>query len=721
MIRRAIALALALLWGGAAAQPCEPFEGGGRLVVEGLMEIEFARFATDRGRGAVLLSGGLCAVFVGFEAELRADRMELFGLEAEPLLRVSEGLFDSPLGSLAAPRFEIDRERLLAFEGLWISELYLAVAERFELPWGAEALLAQRARIATERLWIDAERSSFVAGVLEAEEAWLTTCACPPGVASARIEAERLRSDPASEALSIFGGTFVSPLGRGALPSPFLLSEENLRLGELPVALGPDRTLIYRSSVRERAPGLRLGWALSWPLFTTEPVLALELAGASDRARFDLLLDERGYRLGWSWSEALSSGWRLGLAQSFDTRNGAQLSTQDLRLARGWSLEGGVNGAQAHGEFGSLLALVSERQGAAVVQDVRVGLFANASLRAEPLSGVNTVVAAATEATHYVASDLQQLRLSLAPGVSFDLGFGVATLAHRGVWVVGGSPFSASVDRATPLQRSEWALDARWGGAPLQLSFVHRGAWLHGRPADGVAGGFAQLDSDLVLRSHGATATAEVALRSVLARLLDASRGEPPKLDAVATWQRDPWRLSAQLGALGLLPGVTPRSGDLRFSVAFDAAPFRGAIGWRGDPWAPSGSAASRGRFSLAAGWTTSEASLAVSLEVAAGSPGWSLASVELAAGLPLTFGPLRLRPEFAVELTRLAAEGWTLEAFSRHALAVEWSFDVATVVVGYRAERSKPTTAEFSLRLPLTPLDRERFEAVRSVPLRGP
>jgi len=697
---------------------CQPFEGGGTLSVDGLVEIEFARFATDRARDLVMLSGGVCVQFVDASLRLRVESLDLRGLQGVPQLSAREGVLESAEGTLAAPRFEVDLERVVAVDAFLVSAQYLAFAERFELPLASPGLRAYRVRMATEQFWIDAESALLVGGALEAFDVWFTTCACPPGLASSRIEAARVMFKPGEEALTVEDGRFVSPLGAGLLPSPFVLSADVLKLGQLPVAFGPDRTLVYSSPIRTRAPGVRLGWSLASPLFEVDPNLVLQLEGQGDPARFDMLLDERGFRLGWSLVQPIAVDWSAALLQRFDARSGAQSNSQELRFFRRWEFERESPGlAAATLEVGPLLGVASERRDGRVVQDARLGVFAQANLVGQPSIGLTPGLVASLGMTRYPAAELAQATLALRPSVELAWGAWRGNFAHSALWVSGASPFSASIDGASAAQRSEWGIDgslrSEWGS----LAVTHRAAWDYGRPSDGVVGGFARLDTDANLQHKWGAFSGGVFLSSVLARALDPSRGAPPKLDLEASLKREPWAFSAQLDGLALWKSQRP---DVQVSVRFDAAPWRASFAWRGDARTLFGGSEDRGRFHAVVDWSADAAGVALSAGVRSSEQGWDLTSLQFGAGFPLTFGPLSLRPEFAVELTTLARRGWTLDAFASHGLTVEWAFDVATLSLGYRFEREKPTTAQFSLRLPLSALDVERFRAALSVPLRG-
>jgi hypothetical protein len=181
----------------------------------------------------------------------------------------------------------------------------------------------------------------------------------------------------------------------------------------------------------------------------------------------------------------------------------------------------------------------------------------------------------ASGATAYPGLDAQQAWASVRPGLTVRTGGLRVDATHLARWVVGGSPFSARVDRVDAVQRSD--VVARWAGAlPAGIALEATATLRYGWDPDPARAGKPLGVEVLTVRANATVpwGAASVGVRLDLAL---AGRVDPrPGRDAFATvrvaWTRE--RLEAGVRTtVGLEPGGVWRDLTLFAAVPFDASP----------------------------------------------------------------------------------------------------------------------------------------------------
>jgi hypothetical protein len=246
---------------------CWRVAGGQELSVAGLGRVVFDALTTDRARDAASLTGGVCLTLAAVDGELRTERLELTGLTGDLALAALDVALSLPGWVLTAGELTSDGARATLRRVAMRGAEAVALADEVVIDLASGEVVAHGLRLATETVWMDAERGTFDGHTVWAERALLTTCDCPPEESPLRLEAVAVRLDLAETRIRLDGAVLGVQQLRVELPDPLELDAAAIADLALPVTLGADpegiRGLVLRGVEREVAAGVRFAWDIA--------------------------------------------------------------------------------------------------------------------------------------------------------------------------------------------------------------------------------------------------------------------------------------------------------------------------------------------------------------------------------------------------------------------------------------------------------------------------
>jgi hypothetical protein len=375
-----------------AGTPCS--ETGAAVEIAGVGRAIYDAVAFDGAAGTATLRGGVCIDVLDGAVRLRAERVDLAGLNGPDVARVhaSDVLLDLADWRLGVGGIEGPVDDLTLAGVVVVGPGVVGLADVGRL--AGEDLGLRRVSLATPAYLIEAVQATLDAGDLVLREASATSCAC--GVERYRLFGREVRSDldggPVridDPRLRILGA--MVPLGK-----TLTLRGDGSDL-ELPVAIEARDDLGTVAIVRARtADGARLELGASTG---AEPFPLASLRVAPDGALAEVTFDARGLDLGVSRDLGLPGGsvatpFVLTELQRDEPllRTGVQLATPV------WTDGGDAVRLQASAGAGLELAAEPER----VVAAGRLPLHAEATATLPLTEGVELEGTLEGEATAYL-------------------------------------------------------------------------------------------------------------------------------------------------------------------------------------------------------------------------------------------------------------------------------------------------------------------------------
>jgi len=570
----------------AAADGCLPVAGGGELSVAGIGRVVFAALTTDRARDAASLSGGVCLAFEAVDGVLRSERLDLAGLSARVELTASDVTLTLPGWLLTAATLRSDGT-YATLDGVVMvgaEAVARAASVRFDLASGS--VEAAALRLVTETVWLDAHLATFDGRTLSAEVAWLTTCDCPPESAPLRLEAEDVRFDLDSGRLALTGGVLASAGGRWPLPSPLALDERSLADLTLPFALGADpegvRGLLLRVHEREVANGVRFAWDVGFGREGRDPDGGFALTAVADGIQVDVVGASQRLRVAWRHAWRVAPGVSVGVEQRLEGGDWREPVRDQAVTLDAETHVAGVGPPLARLEFGAraLVALSAQRLAGEEVVGTRWGVEGRGRLVGSDGPAGRLAVDLSVGATTYPAQGAWQTWLAASPSWVVRAGALRLQVDHLSQWVAGASPFGATLDRRSPLHRTDLALRAAapsGGGWRGVASLTTRFDWRPDPLRTGRPRGVERLQVRVELNGRGLGGALSLFAAGDLAGWVDPRPARPFSASFGATWTRDRWELGTRLDVD--LRGGAPA---WREAVLFGAWPIRfGDWGWR--------------------------------------------------------------------------------------------------------------------------------------------
>lgn len=586
--------------------------------MQGLGQVVFRELVTDRLSDTASFVGDVCLSVPNADLRIFSEGLRIQGLMTALQLeaarvRVEVGGWQLVAESMHAT---INQARLggVSLTG----PEAIGWAEEVVVDLSSGTVQGEHLRLATTQLRLDAEFALLDGQMLWAEGLLLTSCDCPPETAGVHLAARAARIDLERTVAVVEGGVAYLAGIRWELDDPTEVSEESLAAIELPITISSDaagrRGLVIGSPLRDVAPGLRYAWEIGTGDDVNPPDLRLRInavegdrnlqwTGASDR-----------FSLVWSSAARFGQGWRLTAAQRFEggeMTDPVRRSTLRLAWQRNldppWSLAPTTSVG-----LGVTAAYTAQEIGTAQVVGPSLAIDGSLGLSGWRWGAWRPDLNLAFEHSGYPEQGLSQTWWSVSPSVQGTVGPVQTRLSYLGRWVVGGSPFTSSVDRRVPEQRIDlsssvgFELPRSWQ-ADLSLTVRYNFNADPRRPGANI--GWSAFDPSLVLRGPLADGELILDANARLGGWMDPRPERDGRVSASVRWVqqglgwegglRGTWGLVGNRGLRELtVLGAVPIRWDegrwlLRPYLAVDTYTFFGGYG----PWL-------RG-YGLDLGWTT--------------------------------------------------------------------------------------------------------------------
>ncbi len=592
---------LALPSAFAQLEGCAVVPGASEFAIEDLGRVVFEELRTDRAADSVRFGGGVCLEVAGERIVIRAESLELEGIDGRPRVTGEGAEVRSGAWLLGAQRLHASAEGLRLEVATLTGEGLVGLADWLELRVADGLLTGAGLVIATPSLRLDLGEGSFDGRLLSGRGVVLSTCDCPPSQAGIRLEGEAASYALDEAELRLERGALLVDGLRLPLPAHLTLSEAALEQVRLPLSLLRDERRGWLLVLPERVEqGVRLAADLAFTDLEP-PRLRATIAAADEQASLALSLTSGGIELRTRAVRPLADGLILTLSQRLSAGQDEPLQDAVIALSYGpdQSLTALPAGARA-GRVETALALTAqrldgvERASARALVALRLDVAGPQSelglVRARLEGGASGYAALPAAQQWWGVTPRWDLR---RPRLSVSL-----THAYRGV--SGRSPFDTEVDRVEPRQLTSVLLVARGLEDAWRLDLDARYSWLPDRLRPGRRNGIQRLR--LVARTAPeALGDAGVTLAwsgtIELAGWLDprAERDAFVRLGVQARWPDAAPELG--LGAtLGLVPGAVgirdltlavggplrwPEQGiELRPYLAYDVWPALRGSGW---------------------------------------------------------------------------------------------------------------------------------------------
>lgn len=601
---RGIARVLAAAWlavaGGRAFAAdeggCVALPGGGALTVLGVGRVVFTAFATDRSRDAASFDGEVCVEAVDGAVVVRASGLEVSGLSGAVRWSATDVVVDVAGWSLAATGLVGGVGRIDLRDAVIRGSDAVGLADALRLDLEDGSLEAERLRLATASIRLDAQRARLDGAVLWGDGVVLSSCDCPPEEAPLRLEAADARFDLERESLRVGDGVLVVDGRRLALPDPFGWTPALLADLRFPVEVGPDpeRAGAWRLRLVRPEGGEDPDVSAALTFDGATPVQAVVAGQATEGpatlrwtfATDGLEVDVRG-------GTSVGDGWRVDAGQRFE----AGRPTDPVRDT--WVRVGGTAGGGSSpwsARYGATAALTGQTVAGAEVAGPRLAVDAQATRTWAEAPGAPSWTVSGGAST-YPGLGRAQAWFAVRPALAFDLGGLRVGLVHEGRWVLGTSPFSERVDRVVPVQRSELLL--RWpalrlAGGSAEASLTARYRWDADPLRPGRPIGVEALTVALAWQRPVGTGRLALDLELALAGRLDPRPDRDAFARATVAWTEGRWELGGrttvglrageglrELTLFAAVPVVASPTWWWRPYVAIDAFAFAGGPG----PW----------------------------------------------------------------------------------------------------------------------------------------
>ena len=634
--------ALALLaWSAVAqAESCAVVPGASEFTIEDLGRVVFEELATDGAAHSVSFGGGVCLEVAGERITIRAESLQVSGLDGEP--RVSGGGAQVRAGGwlLGAVRLEASAAGVRLEDATLNGDGLVGLAQALELRIADGLLTGFGLIVATPSLRVDMAEGSFDGRVLQGRDVALSTCDCPPSEAGVRLE-----GDSATYALD----TAVLELGRGALrlgglriplPAAITLSEAELAQLRLPLTLVRDERRGWLIGLPEHAAD-GVSAVADFALSELEPPrLRSAITATAGRDSLGLSLTSGGVEVRTATSRELSPDLTLSLAQRL--RVGLIDPMQDASIGLAYGADRPLTALPAGrvaGRVQTTVGLTAQRRGGVELASARALGALRLDVAGEQSDLGIVRVRFEAGATGYAALPGSQLWWSAAPRWDLRRPRLAVTLTHLHRAVVGRSPFDRRVDLVEPRELTTLTVAWRAEADTWRLELDVRYSWL----PDGTRPGLRVGPERLRLVAHTAPLPlAEHAPTLQWSGALELAGWIDPRVD------RDAF---ARLGVRSLWPDARP---ELGLSATLGLVP--GAAGLR---------------------------------------------DVTLSAGTPLRWPAhgLELRPYLAYDVfPALRGSGWPI--LRAHGLAIVWQSPYGTLDAAYRSEPDGSVTSSLAFRV---------------------
>ena len=567
--------------GGAAA--CVAVAGGGELTVAGVGRALFAALATDRARGAIALSGGVCVELTAVGGVLRSDRIDLSERDGEVTLTAVDVAIALHGWILWADRLRADAAGAelggVVLQGR--EAVARAVTAFVDLETGA--VEGVDVRLVTEVLWIDATRARIDGAEVRVEGAWLTTCDCPPVEADVRVEADSATIDLAATSITLAGAELVTGRLRVPLPDPWTTSAAAWEEPTWPfsVAEDPDglRGTVVTFAERDLASGARWAWEVASGTAERPPDLGVRLSASQRQATVALVAASDRLTLRWRVARPWGGGWTLAFGQRLE--GGAVPDpVRDQYLEARWSgALGDATGMQA--SVAAFAAASAQTLAAGEVVGARLGVEGRWRWELAPAPGWRPSLVVTAGATAYPATlgpgAPPQAYLGIAPSVVVEVLGARVTLSHLSRWVAGASPFGASLDRVAPAHRSDLRVDLGDEAAAWDAYLATRWDWRPDPLREGRTIGLERLDVGAALAARVGDGELAVRVDTMLAGVVDPRPERGAGVVARIAWSQAGWEFG-----VGLRGDLAPVLDPWRSVSVFGAVPIEvGEWTWR--------------------------------------------------------------------------------------------------------------------------------------------
>jgi hypothetical protein len=614
--------------------------GASEFTIQDLGRVVFEELSTDRAADSVRFGGGVCLEVAGQRLTIRAQTLQVEGVTGDPWVIGEQAEVRSDAYVLGAARLRADAAGLRLEDATLEGEGIVGLAAVLELRVADGLLTGEGLTIATPSLRVDLAEGSFDGRVLSGRQVALSTCDCPPQQAGVRLEGGEAWYTLETMVLEVERGALVVGGVRLPLPARFTLSEQTLANVRPPFSVARDERRGWLLSFTERVEaGVRLNAnaALS---DLQPPRVRSTLVAADGPASLSVAVTSGGLDVRTAVQRPLPGGLILRLSQRL--AGGLAEPIQDARIGLSYGPDQAL----------TTLAPGSLRGRAEIA----------AALTAQRRDGQQVVTPRALTALRLEAASattpLGTLRVRLEAGAT-----GYAVLPGSQHW---------------------WAVTPRWDlrrpRLSVSVSHVYRG--VVGRsPFDDKV--------DLV---------EPLAQSAVQATLLGTSDAWRLDLDVRYGWRPDPRRPGRPLGFERLrIVGVTAArplaegGPTLRWSGALEVA------GWL-DPRVDRDAYA---RMGVRVVWPDADPELSVEATVGLVPGAMGLRELTLAAGAPLRWPHLELRPYLALDVWPTLQRGaWPI--VRGHGLGIVWESPYGTLDASYRSERDGSVTSSLAFRVEL-------------------
>ena len=713
---------VALLFMARAQTPCEPYPGGGSLHLEGIGVAEFAQVTVEGGRERLTLSAGVCVAFEGpTPAVLRADQLRLWRSESWNVT-ATEVAIELPDLRLTGEGVVLVGEQLLVERATLEGEALAGVASQLALEWKTGEWSAEEVRLATPVGWWDAARAHAVPGGVRFEEAWFSTCDCPPGTAPARIEGVWLEVAFEPFRMTVAAGEWVSPLGRVQLPALLTLNAESWAKWLPQIGITTNGGVTTTWSRRSLAPGVTAAASVAsgWP--SGDGAVALDLQAAMDERALSVRAREDRLRLQWSERWPLGDDWWLNFGQVLEFADRpARFADTVMQLSRSWqlvSLPAALT--EVSGSLNLGVAVTAIESVAATQAGSRLGLASMWRIRAAPLAGVTPWLAIGAGVSAYPQAEATQSWVEVQPGLEWQAGGTRLNLDHRARWVSGGSPFGVAVDGVLPLQQTRFDLRSShsWdAGGSLDAGLVVVVNSERTRDGDGVRFRVETLAPRLELRSTYAGAALAASFGGELAGWTRSEGSRPARsLSARLRVTATPAWGSLELAVRG--DAGKPAVRSLTLAVGAEPTGYRWSVALAADPWRPEPRESLELRSELAL--TGGEWTVGIAAAWRPWSPEADSVTLRFGVELPWLGAGVAWRPSFEIDVGALVRAESRSQVWRAYGVDLAWATRLGTVDVGIGYRHDQGTSVRLGLSLPSRPVDLLPVLASQGVPLRS-
>lgn len=555
VLRLSMVLLLLLAWPLAAAQ-CELPTDGISLAIEDFGNAYFREFEADPASGRAELLGGVCIVAEDAGWTLVAERVHLSGFrEGERLdARADNATVLLNGWRVMAERLLSDGEVLDLVNVAFTGEGVTGSASRLTVDVDEGKPTARGVRLLGKGFRVEAALAELGGTTLDLSTVVLTTCTCP-GDPSYTVSGRSARLDLKDRRVTVNEGHLDLGAVRVPLGDRVELSSAALARLKSPVAL--EYQPASTTGLGVVFPGLELDEGLSLEmgllgLDAANPLQGFALVHyRAEELNFSVGRARGGPRADFRMIEPLNESFTAGFAiRNRHEESSDYLHEGLLELRASPPSVSFERGGRVDWHARVFAAASSQKVPAVTVMSPRLGASAGMRLEAHPASGATFTLGIDGRYTSYPAYGRGQYGVTLRPGWHYRLAPWTFTVDYRRRWTDSGSPFTASLDRISPVNTlgAKLAIAGPLGGGADGAARVDFG-YDFLRLGTGPPGGLDELGAGFGLSYPVVDWTVAVQTRLELAGLLDpAGKGErKAHFQAGVTGTRGEWEAGTRL------------------------------------------------------------------------------------------------------------------------------------------------------------------------------